>query len=242
MKLEKIVTILGAGLFISMSANLFMGGLMLGHNFTPRHAMQQAGDDDRDQDHANWRKRDEELRKKLSEGDRRVLRETMQANRDQFQGLRQKLKDAQQQVQETLNAQPFDKDALSAAMGEEQRAKLAVLEKMHGVRDALLQKVSPEGRAVLEKTGPFSHMNARRLDGRRGHDDDRRGGPGDRPDDRTLRDRFRERRMERQQRDGGDRPGAIENSDRPFLRDGPPPEPPPGDDLPERDEDAPPAP
>jgi uncharacterized membrane protein len=179
MKTEKTVILLGAALFISLSANLFMGGLMLGHSFTPRQ-MAQRGDDGKD--HPNWKKRDEELRARLAPADRKILKETMQANRAAFMALRQKLTAAQQAVETAMNAKPFDRAALADAMNDEQAAKMKVLDKMRSVRDALADKVSPEARTILFTSGPFGHIDASRLDARKDKDKDRGAPPRrDRP-------------------------------------------------------------
>lgn len=175
MNRDKLVVILGAALFLSLAGNLFMGGIMLGHSYAPP--------EQHDQDaarHAEWQKRDEELRRQLSEPDRKVLKQAMQEHRPQFQAMRQELEQARQKVEEAQSAQPFDQQALDAALHDEAEKKSQLVQMMHKTKDEIAQQLSPEGREIFSKV-----MRARRGEGmgrrRDRGGDDMRPGEGDAP-------------------------------------------------------------
>lgn len=147
---DKLISLLGAALFVSLCANLFMGGLMLGHSFSGGQG----------EVHAAWKKRDEALRKLLSPADRAVLKKEMQSHRAEFAALRRKITRAQDEVEKALNAKPFDQKTLDEAIARERDAKSEALEKMQSVRESVMQNVSPEGRDILQKMGPFDRSRA----------------------------------------------------------------------------------
>jgi Spy/CpxP family protein refolding chaperone len=146
MKRDKLVIILGAVLFVSLTANVFMASMMVGNSYM------HAGEGDAR--HAEWQKREEELRKQLPEADRKILKAAMQEHRPQFQALRQELEAARQKVSDAESAEPFDQAALDAALRVEQEKKTALLQMMRQTRDQIAQQLSPEGREIFKKLGP----------------------------------------------------------------------------------------
>lgn len=145
MQSSRLTIILGALLFLSLTGNLFLGGVMLGKNYG-------GGDGKRGYDrHAEWKKRDSFLKEKLSEKDRSILKEHMSANRDKFKQLKNKLDDTRDAVESTMRAEPFDQAALDSALRAEKELKAELLTVMREAKQQALEKLSPEGRQTLEK-------------------------------------------------------------------------------------------
>lgn len=217
--MQKLIIIMGGALFLSLATNLFMAGYMIGHhasggdtaavNAPPKPGMAE----DRK---AEWQKRDEELRKNISAEDRKIFEDIKQQNREKIQGLRKTLEAARDRVEEAEHADPFDRDKLEAAMREEAAAKADLLATVRGMRKEIAGKLSPEGRAAMEKLRP----RAGRPGERRGEFIDRRqggegfgGGPGGIPG-----------RGPRMQDNGGDNDMPLKSGNRPdFPPDAPPP-------------------
>lgn len=164
MNRDKLVIFLGAALFLSLTCNFFMAGKMAGGSY------EHGGDAGQ---HADWQKRDEEMRQKLSEPDRKVLKEAMQQHRPQIQAIKKEMEDARHKVWEAENAQPFDQAALDAALKNESEKKIAFLHAIRQAREEVSKQLSPEGQAIFSKFGPGA---------RRGNGEGRWGGGGtDRP-------------------------------------------------------------
>lgn len=145
MNRDKLLIILGAALFISLTANLFAAGLLFGRSY-------EAGRGP-DAGRAEWQKKDEELRKQLSESDKKIIKAGMQQRREQFHALKDDLEAARQKVEDAQMATPFDQTALEAALKAEQEKKTALLQSMRQARDEISAKLSPEGRDAFSKLG-----------------------------------------------------------------------------------------
>jgi Spy/CpxP family protein refolding chaperone len=143
---QKLIVILGASLFISLTANMLMAGLMVGKSW--HHEAEWRGDSD------DWRKRDQALREKLPEADRKVIKEAMQAKRQHFQEMRAELDAARDKVFDAESAEPFDQAKLDDALRAEKEKKQALLQDMRQTREEVSKKLSPEGREVFSKLGP----------------------------------------------------------------------------------------
>jgi Spy/CpxP family protein refolding chaperone len=166
---SKLVTVLGVSLFLSLGANLLLGGMMLGKSYS------RPGWGER---HADWQQRDAQLRRDLPAADYKIVKEAMQKRRDQFKALREELDAAREEISAAENAQPFDQAALDAALRAEHDKKTALLKLMRETREGLSQQLSPEGRKIFEKSRPKGH----RYGDWRGHGDrGPRPGPGEGP-------------------------------------------------------------
>jgi len=165
MKLDKLVIILGAALFISLSCNLFLAGLMIGETVSHTESAADANNDasntdaqapdDKPPTEAEWRKKDAQLREKLNEADRNVIEAAKKDRKPVIDGLRKNLDDARAKVQAAQAAEPFDADALDAAVKGEADAKAALVTQMRAARQDVMQKLSPEGRETLKKFAPW---------------------------------------------------------------------------------------
>ena len=162
MKVDKLVIILGAALFLSLSVNLFVAGLMVGQSVESRDDKK---DPDADPKKAEWQKRDAQLREKLSSPDRDILEAARKENHDKIEGLRNALDDAHSKVEEAQNAEPFDQQAFDAAVSAEAAKKAELLKTVRALRQEVMQKMSPEGRAEMQKLKPLNQKPGGRMGG-----------------------------------------------------------------------------
>ena len=135
MTIRKPVAILGALLFLSLTANVFMGGWMLGKSGR----------------HGGWAQQRETLYKKLPAADRAILKESMQAHKDHFRALREDMRRVRGDVHKAMHDN--DAAALDDALQAEFQQKKAFLTMMRDSRAAAMEKMSPEGRVVMEDFG-----------------------------------------------------------------------------------------
>lgn len=204
---EKIITILGALLFLSLAGNLFMAGHMLGERAALGEKPPLAGDARK----AEWKKRDALLRERLSPADRKVFEEAKAQNRPRIEALKKDLEAARERVAAAQMTDPFDAQALEQAVREEAEKKAAFLAVIREMRRDIAQRLSPEGRAQMEKLAPRGD--------RAGKDGRRRG----------MLEKMRERRMDGDRpflKDGGrsfPRERGFRADPRPFPPEGAPP-------------------
>lgn len=150
MKLEKPVLILGVALFVSLVGNLFMGGMLLGHQMGPSQQ-------------SEWQARTQQVRAHLSEKDEKILKNAMRDNQKQFEEMRKDLEDIRQDIKAASHAEPFDQETLDAALREEKQKKMEILKFMQETRQEVLQKLSPEGVQILQRMKPAPRFSVRRT-------------------------------------------------------------------------------
>ena len=204
MVFNKLSMALAAALFLSLSVNFFMAGLMLGNAVSPQpvtaeeQKMQMSPDEAR---RAEWQKRDEALRAALSPADREVVQTHTEANKQTFEELKAKLDDARQNVAAAMTAEPFEQGALDAAIEAETEIKTLFMREMYSARRAVTEDLSPEGRKIFQDMNPLRRRSSHRTpsaadaapyDGHDGQPSPRMRGR-DEPDD-PKRARFKERR------------------------------------------------
>jgi hypothetical protein len=214
--MNKLVIILGGALFLSLAGNLFMAGYMIGDRASGgAEVTASARSGERKPD---WKKRDEELRKKLSDADRKIFEAVKAGNRETIQELKKKLEAAHDRVKDVEHGDPVDQAALEAALRDEAAAKSEFLTAIRAMRKEIADKLSPEGRAAMEKSRPLRE----KREGRRG---ERRRG--------EFMERLRERRNGPGMTD--EKPAPFENRDVPLKSGERPdfpvdiPQPPPGE-------------
>lgn len=191
----KLAATLGVLLFLSLAGNVFQAGYFLGQRASDTAPEQPAPDNDK---RKAWQKRDDALRQKLSPEDLKIFEEARESNRPRIEALKAELEKARENVMAAQTADPFNQQALDAAVEEEVEKKTVFLQAIREMRKDIFTKLSPEGRKEMRK------LHAR--DGHKGKDgrrpDDLRGDPrGDRRD--KVRERIRER---------------LENGERPMMR------------------------
>ncbi len=131
--------ILAAGLFVSLLGNCFLGGHLIGrfHGHPGMMPPNAAAD--------------KTLRDKLSEADRKVMKQAMEQGRERMDKLHDELESARKAVGDAVKAEPFDPAALDAALTKEKNEKMAFLLTIREARADISQKLSPQGRALLSK-------------------------------------------------------------------------------------------
>ncbi len=169
--MNKLAAVLGGMLFLSLAGNLFMGGLMLGDRASNAAQKPSPSDDRR----AEWRKRDEMLRKKLSESDRAILEEVKGKYEAEMETRRNELEAARERLEAAHAADPVDSIAIEKAGREEALKKAELLKTVRAARKEISGRLSPEGRIEMEKIRPpkGGKRNDRRPRG--DHDDKFRG-------------------------------------------------------------------
>ena len=141
MKPGKLMVIVGAILFVSLSINLFMAGMVVGssvgelHNVTLDPVAQQ----------------DRQLRASLAEADKLVLKQAMDFNRKKITQLHDDIENIKKDVRGIIKKEPLDEQALGEALESEKNKKLALLRLAHETRKMAMEKMSPEGRGILSR-------------------------------------------------------------------------------------------
>ncbi|MCC7036091.1 MAG: periplasmic heavy metal sensor [Alphaproteobacteria bacterium] len=146
--MNRLATVLGGLLFLSLAGNIFMGGLMLGDRASKEVA--KPADDRR----AEWRKRDEELMKRLSDADRAILTEVKGKYEAEMETRRTELEAAREKLEAAHAADPVDSIAIEKAGREEALKKAELLKTVRAARKEISGRLSPEGRAEMEKMRP----------------------------------------------------------------------------------------
>ncbi len=137
MKNSQLTAMLGATLFVSLSINIFMAGTVIGS------AAHKAAYDTAAQDR--------QLKETLPDADKAVLKQAMDASRPEITRLYDELEKIKQNIREIIKKDPVDEKALGAALEAEKNKKLKLLWLAHETRQAAVEKMSPEGRAILSK-------------------------------------------------------------------------------------------
>ena len=140
MNTGKLMAFLGVVLFVSLSINLFMAGMVVGGSVsTPHKATSDAAEQDR------------QLREALSDADKAILKQAMDANRKKITRLHDDIEDIKNDLRNIIKKEPMDEKALSAVLEVRKNKELALLQLVHETRKAAVDKMSPEGRAILSK-------------------------------------------------------------------------------------------
>lgn len=245
MVFNKLSMALAAALFLSLSMNFFMAGLMLGNAVAPQPAAaaeQPAQISPDEARRAEWQKRDEALRAALSPADREIVQAHTEANKQTFEGMKTTLDEARQRVAAAMMSDPFDQAALDAAIEAETEIKATFMREMYRARRAVTEELSPEGRKIFQDMNPLRRRSGHRppspdnpaaQDGQaeRLSPPNREGNP--RAEAPPLRERLKERRgSARDPRHAPPPPGSARPEDAAppsatDTPDHPPPAPPP---------------
>ncbi len=152
MNAKHVIVTLSCLLFVSLAANFFFIGLMAGSavqvdgNGTGQQ-ISATGGEAAPTMHA--RLQDAQLRKTLSEDDKRVLARAMGAVKDELQAAKTQLRDARRAVHAAMRADPFDAAALREALQTERAQQTQILDLINRTRGEAAAAMSPDGRAAL---------------------------------------------------------------------------------------------
>lgn len=145
MQSRKTFLILAGALFMSLVVNFYTIGSMLGrqtHSYFGKHGSEE------------WKERREKMMQVLSETDRAIMRQEMEKNRDRFRKARAQMEQAKREVGRAMQAEPFSQESLDRAVEKEAAQKRLFLRLILETRKTAEQKMSPEGRAALQKIRP----------------------------------------------------------------------------------------
>jgi hypothetical protein len=142
MNRDKLVIALCVLLFLSLTANAFVGSLLLGRSYSA------AGGEEH---HGEWKKKEAELRRLLAPPDRDALTAATKGKHEQFHAMHDSLVVARARVEEAQDAEPFDPKALDAALNNEMARKAALLKLIRQTHEEISKRLSPEGREIFRK-------------------------------------------------------------------------------------------
>lgn len=137
-KKSPVLAVLGAALLLSLAANVYFGGVSLGHMMAGPSC-----------DRKEWREKEAVLQDRLSAEDYAVLKKHKGDKKKGFRADRAELDKARDAVDRAMRAEPFDPEVLKAALAAENDVKLRVLQRMREGRDKLTAELSPEGRKIF---------------------------------------------------------------------------------------------
>ncbi len=198
MVFNKLSMALAAALFLSLSVNFFLAGLMLGNAVSTKPAVVDDGKAEMSPEEARraeWQKRDEALRAALSPADREVVQSHTEVNKQKFEELKARMDDARQGVAVAMTADPFDQAALDAAIEAETEVKTMFMREMYRARRAVTEELSPEGRKIFQEMNPLRRRGSHRPPPEPGADSNNR------EDSRPMRPRSMEERAGEEGRD-----------------------------------------
>ena len=163
MQPNKLTIILAAALFLSLSVNFFLAGLMLGDAVAPaaqaplpvQNGPQQ---DIREIRRAEWQRQEQALHAAMSEEDRAVMLRIKQEYDEVFEGLRAALDEARAAVAAATEAEPLDQEVLDDAIATEAAIKSELLQEMTAARIRTVEQLSPEGRKLLREMMPIRRL------------------------------------------------------------------------------------
>ena len=164
MAINKVCMGLAAALFLSLSVNFFLAGLMLGDALTPDAppvVAEEKAPPEESSRRAEWKKREEALRAALSPADQEILEQSTGANKERFDALKADLDVARQAVATAMTSEPFDQAVLDAAIETETSIKAHFLKEMFRARRAVMEQLSPEGRKIFQEMNPVRRRGHR---------------------------------------------------------------------------------
>lgn len=119
-------------LLLSLGGNFFQAGLIMGKNAELKSFRPVS----------------------LPASDQKILEEAMRVAKPVMNTLRQDMVSARTDIQKAMDAEPFEKEDLDAALKNMNDRKRDFLVFIQQQRAATLKKMSPEGRAILENASP----------------------------------------------------------------------------------------
>ena len=127
-------------LFISLSANLFTAGLMVGGFLSGRAPISDS-----------LEQQDRQLRDTLPNVDKLILKQAMDVNRPKITQLYGEIENVKGDIRDILKQDPMDQKSLGDALEAKKRKELAMLQLVHQARKTATDKMSPEGRNILSR-------------------------------------------------------------------------------------------
>ncbi len=138
-----VVVILSLLLLASLGANVFLGGLALGHAAKPVHEVISLG--------PNFKA----LIASLPEPDRQLMHKNFEEHKQDVQAANEAARKSADAVRAALIAEPYDQKQLEAALADYHRDFVALRGKMQDIFWQGAEQLSPEGRAKIADSAVF---------------------------------------------------------------------------------------
>lgn len=126
---KRILGILALCLVLSLGGNFFQAGLIIGKNAELKAMGPMV----------------------LPAADQKIIQQANAVSKPKMDELRKKFVDARATVQSAMNADPFSKEELDAALKDVNERQREFLVYVQQQRAATIQKLSPEGQAMLQR-------------------------------------------------------------------------------------------
>ena len=138
MKTDRITVLFGVMFFISLTANLFTAGMIVGGSVSAKVPVTDS-----------LEQQDRQLRDSLSDADKLALKQAMDANRMKITQLYNEIENIKSEIRNLLKQDPMNQKSLGDALEAKKKKELAMLQLVHQARKAAADKMTPEGRKIL---------------------------------------------------------------------------------------------
>jgi len=133
-------------LIVSLALNLFLGGRFLAHRIMgPPHGPE-----------VMLPHLIEEIGSGLAQPDREALQRVFQAREADIEARANDLRDARDHIREAMLSDPFDRDALNAAMTHARDKDMALHKALEDMLFEAVNEVSPEARHKIATSRPLA--------------------------------------------------------------------------------------
>lgn len=156
MMYRKVIIILSAVLFLSVSANVFMGAMLAGRFMPDQNTAAQKMNP--------W----DEIKQKLPAEDRDILRSEMRAAKKEMRRIKQELDDVRAGIRDIVAEGDSASDTLTQAVQQELTLHQQLIDTMDQAKETARSKMSATGQAVMDE---LEALKARmKKDGYKRHD------------------------------------------------------------------------
>jgi uncharacterized membrane protein len=140
MTASRWIVVLSVALLVSLGANLFLGGIVVGRGVRGQAGLLTE---------ASVRVGVERMLRTLPEEDRQIVRQMFDEQRPQVKERFEALRAARRTVAEVLRAEPFDKVAFTTAYDDVRARSVALQDRLLGIVKDAVPLLSPEGKRAL---------------------------------------------------------------------------------------------
>lgn len=156
MMYRKVIIALSVVLFLSVSANVFMGAMLAGRFMPDQHTTAQKM--------SPW----DEIKQKLPAADRDILRSEMRAAKKEMRRIKQELDDVRAGIRDIVAEGASASDELTQAVQQELTLHQQLIDTMDQAKETARSKMSATGQAVMDE---LEALKARmKKDGHKRHD------------------------------------------------------------------------
>jgi uncharacterized membrane protein len=140
MTASRWIVVLSVALLVSLGANLFLGGIVVGRGVRGQAPLLTE---------AGMRVGVERMLRTLPDEDRRIVKQMFDEQRPQVKERFEALRAARRTVAQTLQAEPFDKVAFATAYDDVRERSVALQDSLLGIVKEAVPLLSSEGKRAL---------------------------------------------------------------------------------------------